>query len=110
VDCDAGRKLGCQTFCCRLIVRLAPAEEPRGRTDRGTLAKDPVDGWCVHLDRATHQCRIWAERPEVCRRYDCNRDPKLQIVIRDSYSDLVPFRLREAAPKHAERVIVPHRK
>ena len=108
VDCTAGRRLGCGTFCCRLIVRLAPEEQVSGRTPAGTLAKDPRDGACVHLDRATAACTIYDHRPDVCRHYDCNRDPLLQVVVRDSYSDLVAFELEGAPPDTAERVCVPY--
>ncbi len=110
LDCDAGRRLGCGTFCCRLIVKVAPEEPVPGRTPTHTLAKDPRDGWCVHLDRATRRCRIWAERPAVCRRYDCNHDPLLQLVVRDSYSDLVEFRVEGPPPETARPLRVPYRR
>jgi len=41
VDCDAGMRLGCQTYCCRLLVRLDPEE--REICDGSTTAKGYVD-------------------------------------------------------------------
>jgi len=85
VDCDAGRRQGCRTYCCRLLVRLAPDERT---DDRGFVDKDP-DGLCVHLDRANYLCRIWAQRPKVCREYDCNGDELLQVALRQDFRTIV---------------------
>lgn len=84
IDCEAGRALGCQTFCCRLLVRLDPDErEPGDGTQpaKGFVDKDP-DGWCIHLDRETQRCRIWAKRPRICREYHCNDDMMLQAALK----------------------------
>jgi len=84
VDCEAGRALGCKTFCCRLLVRLAPDERRPtgdGSPPKGFIEKRPDDGLCVHLDRANHRCDIWAERPRVCREYHCNDDEMLAAAI-----------------------------
>lgn len=91
LDCDTGRRLGCETFCCRLIVRLRPGERDPGapdREDKSCVDKDPEDGLCVHLDRGSWRCRVWAQRPALCREYDCNTDPLLQIVLRDGFRSL----------------------
>lgn len=85
IDCDAGRALGCQTFCCRLLVRLDPDErEPgeNGLPPKGFVDKDLADGFCIHLDRVTHRCGIWAKRPRICREYHCNDDEMLQAALR----------------------------
>lgn len=91
LDCDAGRKLGCRTFCCRLLVRLKPHEMKEG-TD-GLRSREYVDkdedGMCVHMDRETWKCRIWEERPEICREYDCNNDFLLQVAIRREFVSVV---------------------
>lgn len=90
VDCEAGRRLGCRTFCCRLLVRLDPEE--RQPSDDGAPSKGFVDknayGCCVHLDPETHLCRIWERRPRVCREYDCNGDFLLQVVLREGFVSL----------------------
>lgn len=84
VDCDAGREMGCQTFCCRLLVRLKPHEmvpNEEGLAPKGFVDKTE-DGYCVHMDRETNRCGIWQTRPEICREYDCNGDEVLQVVLR----------------------------
>lgn len=98
VDCDAGRRMGCDTFCCRLLVRLKPHEmEP---SDGHTAAKGFVDkdetGLCVHLNRDTWGCDIWETRPETCRAYDCNSDFLLQVVLREGFTNIADVALKAA--------------
>lgn len=91
VDCEAGRALGCQTFCCRLLVRLDPDERAPGDgtlPPKGFVDKDP-DGYCVHLDRAKHRCRIWDKRPRICREYHCNDDAMLQAALQSGSCNIV---------------------
>jgi Fe-S-cluster containining protein len=91
VDCEAGRRLGCQTFCCRLLVRLDRDERELargGQPPKGFMDKDE-HGYCVNFDRATHLCRIWAKRPRVCREYDCNGDFLLQVAMRREFRNIV---------------------
>ena len=91
VDCDQGRRLGCASFCCRLIVRLGPHEKDPGRPDCGKKScvdKDLEDGLCVYFDRSSGRCAVWEDRPEICRTYDCNRDPLLQIVLCQGFHSL----------------------
>lgn len=91
VDCDAGRSMGCNTFCCRLLVQLKPHE--RVARDDGLPAKGYVDkdsnGLCVNMDTETWLCKIWHDRPETCREYSCNEDFKLQVVVREGFSGIV---------------------
>ena len=86
INCNAGRDLGCATFCCRLHVRLSEEERP-GFEGVGTLEKRD-DGLCVYLDRNSYLCSIWDKRPGVCREYTCNDDSLLQVVIREGFTDL----------------------
>jgi len=108
VDCDAGRRQGCRTFCCRLLVRLAPDE--RSDDGKGFVDKD-ADGLCVHLDRDSYLCRIWAQRPKVCREYDCNSDDLLQVALRQGFRTIVD--LAQAATRmylpREQYLRVPHR-
>jgi len=90
VDCDTGRKMGCQTFCCRLLVRLDPDQciyGKNGKSSNRFIEKSP-DGYCVNLDRTTYLCRIWSERSRVCRGYDCNSDFLLQVAVRHKFKNL----------------------
>jgi len=90
IDCEAGRRLGCRVFCCRLLVRLDPEErEPRsdGLPEKGFMDKDP-DGYCIHFDRERRICRNWERRPRVCREYHCNSDFLLQVALRQEFRNL----------------------
>jgi hypothetical protein len=104
IDCDAGRRLGCNTFCCRLVVRYAEDERPPspdGTTAKGCVDKAP-DGLCVHIDRITHRCGIWDKRPRICREYDCNTDYLLQIAVRVGVTNIVQLSRDALATKIAE--------
>lgn len=106
VDCDEGRRLGCGTFCCSLIVRYAPDEvvvDAAGQR-KACVDKDKTTGACVHLDREHFGCAIWEERPRVCRQYDCNDDPLLQVVLRDGFRSLVSA-ARADVPRGPRRVV-----
>lgn len=91
LDCEQGRKSGCQTFCCRLLVRRdAPANNSGG--DCGTSSRfidKGKDGYCVYLNRDTKLCRIWEQRPSVCQGYDCNFDFLLQVALRHTFRNAV---------------------
>lgn len=90
IDCDAGRALGCESFCCRLIVRLAPGERDPGQpnANKSCVDKDPTTGLCVHHDAGTGRCGIWGQRPAVCRAYECNSDPLLRRVLKEGFRSL----------------------
>lgn len=99
VDCEAGRRLGCHTFCCRLLVRLDPDEREPGdgvTPPKGFVDKDPDTGLCLHFDAQTNLCRIWERRPRVCREYSCNPDPLLQVVLQRGFQSLAAL-LRASA-------------
>lgn len=105
IDCEAGRRMGCASFCCRLIVRLSPSERDPGSPDdpgKHCLDKDTRDGLCVYFERDTGRCGIWERRPRTCREYECNSDPLLQVVLREGYSSLVRLAFasdRPASPR-----------
>ena len=88
IDCNKGREMGCQSYCCRLLVRLTEAE--RQPTNDGSIAKGFVDkaedGYCIHFNHENSSCKIWDQRPQICRQYDCNTDYLLQVAI------TIPFR------------------
>ncbi|MBK1644498.1 hypothetical protein CKO25_07485 [Thiocapsa imhoffii] len=62
----------CPAACCRLEVwcltetgvpEAFMRADPRG----GTVMARLDDGWCIALDRQTLLCRIYEQRPLVCR-------------------------------------------
>ena len=91
VDCVKGRELGCQTYCCRLLVRLDPDERKKGegtQTPKGFVDK-AEDGYCINFDRKTQLCTNWHERPRACRAYSCNGELLLQVAIRYEFKNVV---------------------
>ena len=55
--------------CCRLDPALRPeALEALDPGQQATyLAMVGPDGWCLHFDTGSSQCRIYDERPAFCR-------------------------------------------
>jgi uncharacterized protein len=92
LDCDRGRRLGCATFCCSLIVRLEPGERDPTMPDafrKSCIDKDPDTGVCIHLDEDHRCCGIYADRPRLCQRYDCRTDPLLPVVLEHGFQSLM---------------------
>jgi Fe-S-cluster containining protein len=64
----------CQAVCCRLEVLLITntgVPEEFIETDQwgGMTMARLSDGWCSALDRNTNLCRIYENRPWVCREF-----------------------------------------
>jgi Fe-S-cluster containining protein len=64
----------CEACCCRLEVLLITdtgVPERFTETDPwgGTVMARLEDGWCAALDRGTMRCRIYPQRPWVCREF-----------------------------------------
>ena len=64
----------CQACCCRLEVMLITETGVPGRfieTDQwgGRTMMRLDDGWCAALNRDTLMCRIYAQRPLICREF-----------------------------------------
>lgn len=55
--------------CCNLDPRDRPDLEDYLTPDDLALYLSLVgeDGWCIHYDSATRQCRIYDDRPSFCR-------------------------------------------
>jgi len=105
VNCEAGRKIGCGTFCCQLLVRLTEEEAQRLYPDRPSarFLEKAADGFCLYLDRATSRCKIWEKRPSICRGYDCNGDTLLQVAVTKgvrSIVELAAMAQRLYLPRH----------
>ena len=64
----------CRACCCKLEVMLMGEDDvPLSlvENDRwgGQVMKRLADGWCAALDRDTMLCRIYEQRPTLCRDY-----------------------------------------
>ncbi len=74
----------CKARCCRLTFALSTADLDEGvvRWDIGQpylIRQRASDGYCVHNDPTSGGCTVHAQRPRVCRVYDCRKDPRVWI-------------------------------
>jgi Fe-S-cluster containining protein len=80
VDCDARMHI-CKAVCCKLKFPLTCEEVDSGRVkwDIGHpyVIRHESSGYCTHNDTATGGCRIYEDRPAVCRRYSCAGDTRI---------------------------------
>jgi len=80
VDCDARMHI-CRAVCCKLKFPLSPTEVEGGivKWDIGHpyVIRHASTGYCVHNDRATARCGVYADRPGVCSRYSCAGDSRI---------------------------------
>jgi Fe-S-cluster containining protein len=79
---DCGNRLHlCRAACCRLRFALSvqDLEEGAVKWDLGHpyMIRHDTDGYCHHLDRRSHGCGIYENRPLVCRAYDCREDKRI---------------------------------
>ena len=80
IDCAARIHL-CKAACCRLDFTLSRQDLAEGvvRWDVGRPYHNRrrEDGWCSHCDETTKACGVHAQRPLVCRQYDCREDARI---------------------------------
>jgi Fe-S-cluster containining protein len=72
----------CHARCCKLSFALSTEDLDEGviRWDYGQpylIRQRASDSYCVHNDPQTHACTVHAQRPRVCRRYDCRKDARI---------------------------------
>jgi hypothetical protein len=81
-DCD-DRKEFCKAVCCTFVFALTKDEAQKKiikwNPKRPYFIARDNDGYCPHLDRESLRCKVWEERPERCRKYDCRKDPQVWI-------------------------------
>lgn len=81
----------CRACCCRLEVLLVtdtgvPYEHIAVDKWGGETMLRLEDGWCSALDRDTHMCSIYENRPWNCREfemasYECHVERAVPIVV-----------------------------
>ena len=74
----------CKARCCTYVFALSSADLDEGviRWDYGRpymIRQRASDGYCVHNTPGTHGCTVHAQRPAVCRRYDCRNDKRVWL-------------------------------
>jgi len=82
IDCDQRMHL-CKAACCRLDFFLSRQDLEEGvvRWDVGrpyAIGKR-ADGWCTHCAPGSKKCEVHAQRPLVCRGYDCREDKRIWV-------------------------------
>ncbi len=82
VDCPSLLHL-CHARCCTFKFYLTKQDLDEGvaRWDYGNpyWIRQGDDGYCVHCDPSTRGCTIYADRPHVCRRFDCRHDKRIWL-------------------------------
>lgn len=75
VPSDAVTCSTCKANCCRLEVMLitdtgVPEQYVAVDNWGGMTMERLDDGWCAALDRSTMLCRIYENRPLICREFE----------------------------------------
>ena len=82
IDCEARLPL-CKARCCTFVFPLS-AQDLDERVVRWDYGRPyqigrRQDGYCVHNQPGSCGCTVYAQRPAVCRTYDCRRDPRVWV-------------------------------
>ena len=105
VDCASLVHL-CQARCCTFKFYLTKQDLDEGvaRWDYGNpyWIKQGADGFCAHSDQTTRACTIHAQRPHVCRAYDCRQDKRVWIDFEQRIPAPFPDTSGDAAVAMAE--------
>ncbi len=82
IDC-AGLMPLCHARCCTFAFFLTKQDLDEGvvRWDYGNpyWIKQAADGYCTHCDPETRFCGVHAQRPFVCRKFDCRDDERIWL-------------------------------
>ncbi len=74
----------CKGMCCgsryAYNVILEPEEVAAYASvkvkDQDVLAFDPADMRCIYQDKEGHHCKIYEDRPSMCRQWHCSPEGK----------------------------------
>jgi Fe-S-cluster containining protein len=79
----------CQACCCRLeVMIITDTGVPDAHISLDKWGAQTMlrleDGWCSALDRQTHMCSIYENRPLICREfemgsYECTSERAVQM-------------------------------
>lgn len=83
IDCEARLPL-CKARCCQMSFPLSFQDLDEGvvRFDYRrpyVIRQRPDDGYCVHNAAGGGGCQVYAQRPAICRTYDCRTDKRVWL-------------------------------
>jgi hypothetical protein len=82
VDCEDRVHL-CQAACCKMHFALSRQDLEEGvvrwNLQHPYVVAQGGDGYCAHLDRTSHRCTVYVNRPLPCRAYDCRQDERIWL-------------------------------
>ncbi len=107
IDCENRIHL-CHARCCSFpfFLTAQDLEEGVAKWDYGNpyFIKRGADGYCTHCHPESRACTIHAQRPHVCRLYDCRNDKRIWIDFEkripapmDKPSPALPIAMAERA-------------
>jgi Fe-S-cluster containining protein len=80
IDCESRYHL-CHGACCALRFPLTRQDIGEGivrwEFDQPYTIRHGPDDLCVHQDRGSCRCSIYANRPAICRTYSCRDDRRI---------------------------------
>jgi Fe-S-cluster containining protein len=122
IDCLERLHL-CLGRCCsfKFFLTKQDLDEGVARWDYGNpyWIKQASDGYCIHSDPHTRACTIHAQRPHICRQYDCRNDKRVWIDFEQripaplqAITGDAPVALAEVAMQNTiranNRMVAPH--
>lgn len=83
IPCEDNLAL-CKGACCRLVFHLSMQDLDEGvvrwKYDEPYRIRHDADGYCTHWRRGPGGgCEVYAQRPAVCRSYDCRKDARIWV-------------------------------
>ena len=82
IDCENRVEL-CKAACCRLPFALSTQDIREGivrwNLARPYMIEHGAEGYCNHLERGTHGCTVYKNRPVPCRAFDCRNDKRIWL-------------------------------
>lgn len=83
IDCENRIHL-CKASCCKLWFALSKQDLDEGIVKWNYYRPYEIarheDGYCSHLDKSNKcSCKIYHNRPLVCRSYDCREDKRIWL-------------------------------
>ena len=108
IDCASLLHL-CLGRCCKLDVALSAQDLDEGklrwRYERPYVLRQDRDGYCAHIDRGSLGCTVYADRPAMCRKFDCRNDKRIWI----DFAAQVPAPIERVAPQVIELRLPPRK-